>query len=821
MEPSKVHEVTREFLADHPGSQSALTELLALDQREGTWVFAQTNMDSGRFGELVSRGIVETVNDEYQIAHREAVRAALENDAFEPDSAESGSILPAISISLDFGAIGGLVGALAVVVIGRAWTYFSVFQQGYVVSPANDPYYYRYWQAQLLEISGGLADTSVIASLPGGARSRPYTHVVNWWLTELLGGTQTAADLVAAWLPVVGAAALGVVLYGIATTLTDDVRIGVVAVALLGVMPVHAVYTSLGFLEHRVHQYFWLGVLVFTLTWLAKRSNRREGSDSEIETIHDHLASPGTWVAVTLLALSVAVSPYPWAGSALIFIPVAVYIWGRVALDVREGVSPALANMPTTVAISVGGVVALYPHLNWGWHGSTAFLAYTPALVAVGAVAVVSVGELWHRFSLRASTLLGVETAVAAATLWLFTRVRPDQVGQIQSRAGRLLFREGITETVSLFSVEQYVIFGPLSQLGTAFYLAVVPLMWISWICIRRYQPEWLVSVVFGWYFLALATIQVRFAAHLALFISVFAAVSVVYILAAVDLISHPTVFESQGNSQVSTGNRLVSSRGKKAKRQDEDVISRVQSDPRWFLYVVGVSVLILSFNLIFAPGLVNQTTHSDAQVEAMTEIKQHADTTARKYPENFVLSRWGDNRMYNYFVSGESSGYGYAFRNYGPFRAAPSPDDEYRQLQDDTGYVVLTETETEAPANTTQTKLYQNFGAGEDTTGHFQLLYAGDGVRAFALVKGAEIRIDDVSADKATAATEVRLAGQVFEYSRSATPNGNSTATVRVAYPGEYQVENRTVIVSDSAVENGETVTTQVVQSETPQSTE
>lgn len=816
MEPLTVHEDTKDFLEDHPGSEDVLSELVALDGRERTWAFDQADVDSGRFGELVSRGIVESAGDEYRITYREAVQTALRDESFDPEQSDSNPTFSTPSVSINYGAVGGLLFALGVVVIGRAWTYESVFRQGHVISPANDPYFYRYWQAKLLEISTGVTDTSVVSSLPGGARSRPYTHVVNWWLTELFGGTQAAADLVAAWLPVVGTAALGVVLYATVITLTDDVRIGIVAVTLLGLMPVHAVYTSLGFLEHRVHQYFWLGVMVFTLTWLAKNSIRHRGPAGEIGAIDEPLTSLITWGVAALLAVSVAVSPYPWAGSALIFGPVAVYLLIRVHVDLRRGVSPALANLPTTVAVTAGGLVALYPHLRWGWHESTAFLAYTPLLVAIGAVVIVSAGEVWRRLGLRTSRLVGIETVAATGIIGVFILFRPDQWGVIRGRIDALLFRGGIRETVSLFSVDSYVFIEPLIQLGIPFYLAIVTLGYISWTLARQYRPDWLVLVVFAWYFLLLATIQVRFAGQLALFVSIFAAVSIVYLLATVDLVRRPEIF-SAGSGNLESAEPSPHFSGEPAAGQTTGDISRFRANPQLLIYVVGITALLLSANIIYTPGLMQTTMDSDGKVEAMTEIQRHAEATDRNYPENFVLSRWGQNRMYNYFVSGESRSYGFARSNFESFISDPDPDEQYQQLGDRTGYVVVTRFGVEAPAGTTQAKLAQDLGAGDDPTAHYKLLYAGDGVRAFALVEGAVITVTNVSADRVTASTDVQTAGQRFEYSRSVTPDENGTARIRVAYSGEYQVGNRTISVSDSAVHDGKKVTARTIESVHP----
>ena len=48
------------FLADHTDGQRALEAVLAVDSETTTWTFEDIAIDSGTFGELVSRGIVQS-----------------------------------------------------------------------------------------------------------------------------------------------------------------------------------------------------------------------------------------------------------------------------------------------------------------------------------------------------------------------------------------------------------------------------------------------------------------------------------------------------------------------------------------------------------------------------------------------------------------------------------------------------------------------------------------------------------------------------------------------------------------------------------------
>ncbi|MFC6754958.1 hypothetical protein, partial [Halorubrum tibetense] len=53
---------TRELLADRPEIADALESLLDADAT-GPWTFEDVDIDSGTFGELVSRGVVERTDD--------------------------------------------------------------------------------------------------------------------------------------------------------------------------------------------------------------------------------------------------------------------------------------------------------------------------------------------------------------------------------------------------------------------------------------------------------------------------------------------------------------------------------------------------------------------------------------------------------------------------------------------------------------------------------------------------------------------------------------------------------------------------------------
>jgi len=176
---------------------------------------------------------------------------------------------------------------------------------------------------------------SVFADMGGAASTRPLAHATNWWVTVLVGGVD-AAPTVAAWLPIVAAVVLGYVVYRVVIELTEDVRVALASVLFYALAPVNVVYTSIGFLDHQLHQYLWLGLLIYAMVALAvdvQRRTRQAGLDVAAPA---HARDRRSWVVAGVLAIAVAASAHTWGGSPLTFVPVAAVVGFRVALDVRH-----------------------------------------------------------------------------------------------------------------------------------------------------------------------------------------------------------------------------------------------------------------------------------------------------------------------------------------------------------------------------------------------------------------------------------------------------------------------------------------------------
>ncbi len=769
----RVYRATRDVLDTRPEMRDAIRAVLETDATTEDWTFETVEVDSGTFGELVSAGIVERTEDGYRVADRTAVQAALEDRPLETitdeiDASESRNLTSALPTMSRPTLLGLIVGVLIVAGV-RSVTAPQVFQRGAVVSPANDPYYFRYLQERLLE-RPGLHPRAVVEV--GGGTTRPFTNAANWYLTELFGGGPEAAALVVGWLPVLASVALGVVIFALATRLTRDTRVGVLSTALL-IAPVHVVYTSLGFFDHQLHQYFWLGLLLLGGVWLAEKEQVR---------------TQETYVIAVLLAVTIGVTPHVWGGSPLILLPFAAYIGLRAVQDVAAERTPHESLGPLVVATVLGATLAYLPHLAWGWRD--AYVLQITALVAIGAIGVTGLASVWVRREWPAVWLLGGEGALALVSLIGFRVLRPEEFSQLLTRSTALFTRGGILEGGSLYGLDKLVLLEPLIQIGPAFFLAVPVLVWVSWLTYRHDDPGWLLLTVFGWYFALLAGFQMRFAGQLSIVLAPFAAMGLVTVLAKLDLVAPVAVLDD-------------------LQRPKSIVQLNTQGSWRRMAYVGGAVVLIVAVNLFFLSGLFSSTVYND-EFDAAMAIDDHTEQFNQSYPETYVLSEWGENRMYNYFVNGESRSYGFARSNYGEFITSTNTSAQYSQLADRVGYVTVGPART--PARTTHGRLYDGLGLGSTNVSHFQILYVGESVRAFALVPGATIRVSGPTGQTVTAQTtvdvpsspEVSVGNESYTQRKTIT---RGTATLRVAHPGKYQVNGQTVTVSPTAVEEGQSV--------------
>lgn len=781
-----------DLLTNHPDLDEQLHELLELDSKHETWTFDDTELDSGQFGELVSRGIVDKSNGEYHLANPASVRQSLGIETHHsktPDISQFNLSIPTPSI--DLRASLGLTAVLIFLFAMRIHQYPALARDHHLLSPANDPYFYRYWIDEFLAESTDWTSTELLSNLPSGAAGRrPFTHAANWWIAAFLGGDQWASTMTAIWLPVIATLLLGIVVYFIAKLVTDDVRVGMASVFFLALVPVHAVYSGVGFLEHRLHQYFWLGVTLLALTYLAVDFQRHLSTNGPRHAVKNHLRNPRTWLAALTLAPALAFSIHAWGGSIMMCIPLAAYAGGRAIIDARANVSPLLANIPLMVGTAGATGLSAFLHLRWGWHEG--FVVYIPLLVLAGMIAVFLVGELFRYTDWPPAAFAGLQIIIAGGGLWIFRTRYPEYWERLMDRSEDLIDRGSTaTETMSLFED----LLTPILQIGLDVVLAFAVLAWAWYIIWHRYEPAWLALSTYSSVWLLFAWYQIRFAAQLSIILSIFGGFALVYILAKVDLARPPKPFQQSKTTR------------RPGKSKPDEPSIKLPSEPAAYGYMALILLLFAGVSLLFVPLLAGDTTYDDDQYDSLLAIEEHNESIADYDHDPFVLSNWGDNRMYNYFVHGDSRSYGYASSNYQPFIESDHPDDHYDEIASQVGYVVIDDLETTDLPNNTYTTLH---GDINDTTlpdsGHFQALHLGDTASAYATVPGATITVNGTN-ESITTTTAITLDDTDYSYERTLTEASNTTTATTVAYPGDYDLLDQTVSITQEDVINGSTI--------------
>jgi len=790
---------TAERFLDEDGNADTLKSLLEVDDENNGWTFDDISLDSGTFGKVADTELVEKHDGMYRLANPDAVRDALNGT---PDPAATTRETTTNFTGIDYRSLAGLLGALFVVVVARIIGYRSVFQGGRVVSPANDQYFYRYWMEQLLARSSGPFDFGVLFGAPWSQTTtwneRPLTHATNWFAAELLGGDQWAADMVAAWLPILLTIALAVVVYRTALVLTNDDRVAGAAVLVVALAPIHVTYTQVGWLSNRAHQYLWFGLVLYCLIWLANDVKLRTENGDGLDA---HLRSGRTWAVTAGLGLAFAAWIHSWGGSASLAVPMLGYAWLRTTVDLRQGLRPTRANLPLLAGLTFGAIVAVGLHLGLGWHGRVGPAA--TVILAVLAALTFVLGDLWRICGQSPQRFVFVQPAVAGVVAAIILALRPN-VRQSLLRAFSNPFSSGpvASQSVSLYGLDSAVFFGPVAQIGFEFYVGFVATAWCIWYVYQQYEPAWFVLAVFTAYYLVAAGIMLRFTGKLVIAMSVLAGFGIVTLLAKLDLTTTPYPIGTDGQAP-----RLSSTRRHVGVPEDWRHIARI-----------GIALLLVSSaSLVYIPLLSTQHHHGPNEFRTAMAIQDHAETTDREYPRSKVFAEWDNYRMYNYFVSGEARSERFGKYYYQSFRSDTDPDLWVENSVENPsperfGYVVVSKQSAPYPANTTQVKLYERLGSGNgsgDGLAHYQLIHISEDGRimAFAVVPGATIVVPGRPGETVNVTTEVSVSGRTFVYRREAVVGENGSARIQVPYPGTYDVDSRTVTVSRRDIRTNGTV--------------
>lgn len=678
-----------------------------------------------------------------------------------------------------------LVG-LALVVVVRVWVPSDeVFRDGAVVLAGNDPYFYRYWLDQLHGSGLSSIDPFDLAKLPAALREHDVLFVWAMWpWALLLGGGPRGSGLVLAWYPVVSAVVTGLLVFVISLWLTEDRRVAVLSVFVLALTPAHAYRTMLGFGDHHAFDYVALMVTVAAIVWLG--SNDVRWSDS----VRRQLA----WVvAVVLLGAALAAQVLAWRGGPILLIPIGVYAIVGTVSSVDVGRSPSASHLGLIVGLALASMLGGFVHIGLGW--APAYRGFAP-FVLFGFVAwVLAVGEL---ASARGSTWLDAAVGMPLAVgLWMVTLVvvGPELLlpldGYVQFLQDASLARSaGIGETFSLIgSLDR-----PLLLFGLVLVAAIPSMVWVAAELRRLHRPGWLAVSAYAWVFLAMSVNRVRFTGLLALFTAVFAAVAIVWLAGRMEEAT-PLVLFGRGAGWGPFG-----------------WTPPEESDPLRVIGALGLLVLLVTgVGVAQLPATMDQITVDDRTFEAATWMDEHSAAQGWAYPENYVFSAWGSNRVYNYLVSGEAVSYAYAKRNYRPFVSSSDPVAWYDALEGGTGFIVVRSSSFAYPSDSMQVRLFERHGsAGDGVPGlaHYRLVYIGDAgeLKVFTLVPGATIVGTAAPDATLSVATEVRVNGTTVTYRRDVRTDGDGRFSVTVPYAGEYQIGSRTVSVAEADVTAGET---------------
>lgn len=770
---SDVHEATTSLLDDRPEVADSLERLLTLDE-EGPWTFDDTQLDSGTFGEIVSRGIAEETDGGYRLADRAAVAAAVHGEA--PTTDEPSRELPSLPapdarVTLAVAAVLALAAGVRTIPMLE-----SVFRGGDIVLAGNDPYFYRYWTETLLAGDHTAFSLTDLGELPGRAPDHDTLYlVVLWWVAAFVGGDATAAGLVSAWLPVAAGVFTTGMVYLLGVEVSGDRRVGLAAAGLLAVTPAHAFRTALGFGDHHAFDYVWLVVTVYAVVVLARddrpvwRSFERTG-------------------AVVGVAVGVAAQTAAWRGGPLLLLPLGLFLVARTHVAVQQGQSAFRQNHGVLLGLGGGAALTAAIHLVFGWLSFVR--AFAPALLTLGVVTVVVAAEIVRTRGRSLRTMVALDAAGVAVVLGgvvfgvpQFVRVAGELVAYFQETG-----QSGIAETASLFGGAVGTVVGPVLLFGLSLFLAL-PVMVRAAVAGR--EPDgggWLVVASYAWVFLVLATVQVRFAGQLALFTGVCAGVGFLQLAAWVDVLPPVDVFGDERVRQLRLPSRSTA------------------SSLALLLLVVG-GLGVVQTGVKTSQVAVDEETYRTA-----TEAADHAETTPPA--DNYVFSEWGRNRVYNYFVSGDSKSYLFAQDNYLAFLAARESEAitrfERRLEGQETGYVVVPEADGFGD-DSVHSRLYDRHASrGDDTPGlgRFRLTHAGDDRKVFQFVRGARLTGSASPNTSVSLSVNVRVGDETITYRRAAETNRYGDYAVTVPYTGDYGFDGRTLTVSSAAVTEGRTVT-------------
>ena len=779
------------FLEENANGEDVLETLLDADSTHETWEFDDVALDSGTFGEVVSRGIVEKSDGAYHLANSDAVRAVLSDEQREQQTTEQGD-------SFDFEGIRetarsfvsvrtGLLSLilLTIALVRMVFHYQGVFRDGRVVLAGNDPYRRRYWLERLVESDLQPWNPLDLASMPEFVTTTDtFFYWLMWLFSALFGNSVESVGLVLAWYPVVAAMLTGLVVYLLALRLTGDYRVGIASAFMLAIIPIHASYTGLGMGDHHPLDYLLLTMVIGLLVVIVDEKETVSIARRDVSATRTGIVGLGA----TLAALNAA-----WKGTPLWFAGVGVYVVAQSALDYHRGNSPSTRGVPILAGTVLAAIFTLVLHFGLNWLQPYRML--TPMLLVAGVGAVLAAGEVGYRLDIPSKTGLPLSAAVGSvvvALAWIFVPPFSENVNDFWGYLNRTA-SGNITETASLFTPELGVYGGPMSYIAVPFVFAFPVLIWLTWRGIRGSDAGLLVVTTFGWYLFGWATVQIRFTAELAPLLALFAGIGFVWVLSWVDLLAAP---DWLADSEVDSAHSSSS----------EFPLPDISSTQ--IAYVAVIALAFAAFSLIFVSSFAADTAVEDKTYQTAKWLEQYSEERGYEYPENYVFSPWGVNRQYNYYVSGESDTYTFAQRNYEDFINSQDPDEWYDRLSENGRFIVTHDHEVAENSSVVQATLHERFGSrGESTAGasHYRALYTTPGQErvAFELVPGARMTGVAEPDETYTVETDVEIGGTSFTYERQVQTNRYGDYGLTVPYAGTYEIASEDWEVHQDSIQS------------------
>jgi len=784
---SEIRERIESLLADRPEFEDTLQNILEVDiESDDGWTFDDVSIDSGQFGEIVSEGIVVKDGETYRLANSEAVRTALNEE--KPTDVEGnehpsfGELLTLPTTDIDRRAAIALAGILLLTVLIRSLMFQSVFRPEMVVLGGNDSYGYRYWIEWLLNHRPAY-NIGALMDLPRDVGKKDVLFVVTmWWIAALLGGTAEIARTVLAVYPLCSAVLTVTMVYWLATSVTRDRRAGIAAALFLTVIPIHAYRVMIGFADHHAFDYVWMVVTVVGLVGLAIEDGHEAVDRGTLSSIRWSFSRPRVVCFTLLLAVGVAGNLLAWRGGPLYLVPFGIYVIVLSLSQLRDNISPLSANLPLLVGLGGGAMLTAIPYGALGW--VVPYRAFLPLLLFAGASVVIVSAEVGHRKSLSTKQVCLVMGSVTVASGLAGIALVPWLMDVV--RRGIALFADkGIAENASLFSGSLGSVFAPVLLFSFILFLALPVAVIGTWRTYRSHHPGLLVLVVYIWTFFVLTVVRIRFGGQLSIFAAIFAGSGFLWLADWVDISP-----QTQFNERRSVRPRTIS-----------------VPDIGTLGSLAVLFVLISSFAAVQIPIKQSQIAIDDGQYETATWMNTYADNKSWEYPDNYVFSRWGRNRVFNYVVNGRTPDYRFAKVNYPSFLASSEPEQWYERLRGRAGFV-LTERGVEIENGSMYEMLHEHGTSREKGVpglSHYRFVHeSNEGeYRVFTLVPGATLTGESEPNTTVVVKTNVSVSGRTFTYERQVRTAMTGRYAVTVPYAGRYaNVETQTV--TEANVTNG-----------------